>query len=397
MAISRRSTQQIGRVPSFMIGAIAAVALAACSSSGNGSATGASTTPAGQSSPASSAAVGQAAAAKALYTQLMGAPTLGLSVPLTTKPPAGKKVYWLAGNVEVINQLTSAVQAATTALGWDYHSISYTYGDPQSTSGAIQQAVAAHADYIVISGASVAAMGQGLQEAKAAHIPVFDMSGQEAPEGSGNGVYSDPISLDGVTKGSEALIDFAIAQSNADAHILYVNYTDSPTLAATETAVKKSLPQLCSACSITDVDVTSSALGDGSIPGLVVSALQRDPSINYVFFAFDSVFTGVPQAVEAAGLSGRVKLIGYELSAAEVAALQGGSLAAGVPLPEGEMAWAALDEAARYSEGMNLDWPAHQELSLTLWTPKNVPSTLKGEWQGIDGYQNQFKQLWRVG
>jgi ribose transport system substrate-binding protein len=380
-----------------MIGAVAAVTLAACSSGGNGGATGASTTPAGQSSPASAAAAGQAAAAKALYTQLMGTPTLGLSVPLKTKPPAGKQVYWLAGNVEVINQLTTAVQAATTALGWDYHSISYTYGDPQSTSGAIEQAVAAHADYIVISGSSVAAMGQGLQQAKAAHIPVFDMSGQEAPEGSGNGVYSDPISLAGVTKGSQAVIDFAIAQSNADAHILYVNYTDSPTLAATETAIKKSLPQLCSACSLTDVDVTSSALGDGSIPGLVVSALQRDPSINYVFFAFDSVFTGVPEAVEAAGLSGRVKLIGYELSAAEVAALQGGSLAAGVPLPEGEMAWAALDEAARYSEGMNLDWPAHQELSLTLWTPQNVPSTLKGEWQGINGYQNQFKQLWHVG
>jgi hypothetical protein len=46
---------------------------------------------------------------------------------------------------------------------------------------------------------------------------------------------------------------------------------------------------------------------------------------------------------------------------------------------------------------MNLDWPAHQELSLTLWTPQNVPSTLKGEWQGINGYQNQFKQLWHVG
>jgi ribose transport system substrate-binding protein len=380
-----------------MIGAIAAVTLAACSSSADGGATGASTTPVGQSSPANAAAAGQAAAAKALYTKLMGTPTLGLSVPLKTKPPADKQVYWLAGNVEVINQLTTAVQAATTALGWDYHSISYTYGDPQSTSGAIEQAVAAHADYIVISGSSIAAMGQGLQEAKAAHIPVFDMSGQEAPEGSGNGVYADPISLDGVTEGSQAVIDFAIAQSNADAHILYVNYTDSPTLAATETAVKKSLPQLCSACSITDVDVSSSALGDGSIPGLVVSALQRDPSINYVFFAFSSVFTGVPEAIQAAGLSGQVKLIGYQLSAEEVAALQDGSLAAGVPLPQGEMAWATLDEAARYSEGMNLDWPAHQELSLTLWTPQNVPSTLKGEWLGINGYQNQFKQLWHVG
>jgi ribose transport system substrate-binding protein len=380
-----------------MIGATIALTLVACSSSGDGGAKGASTTPVGQSSPANSAAAGQAAAAKERYTKLIGAPTLGISVPLKTKPPTGKQVYWLAGNDQSIEPLTTAVKAATTALGWDYHSIAYTYGDPQSTSGAIEQAVAAHADYIVISGASIDSMGQGLQQAKAAHIPVFDMSGQEEPEGSGNGVYSDPISLDGVVKGSQALIDFAIAESNADAHILYVNYTDSPVLAATETAIKKSLPQLCSTCSITDVDVTSSALGDGSIPGLVVSALQRDPSINYVFFAFSGVFTGVPEAVEAAGLSDRVKLTGYQLSAEEVAALQDDSLAAGVPLPQGEMAWAALDEAARYSEGMDLDWPAHQVLSLTLWTPQNVPSTLKGEWQGINGYQNQFKQLWHVG
>jgi hypothetical protein len=161
MAVSRRSLQRIRRVASLMIGATIALTLAACSSGGNGGATGASTTPAGQSSPASAAAAGQAAAAKARYTKLIGAPTLGLSVPLKTKPPAGKQVYWLAGNVESIENITTAVKAATTALGWDYHSISYTYGDPQSTSGAIEQAVAAHADYIVISGSSIAASSFG--------------------------------------------------------------------------------------------------------------------------------------------------------------------------------------------------------------------------------------------
>jgi hypothetical protein len=46
---------------------------------------------------------------------------------------------------------------------------------------------------------------------------------------------------------------------------------------------------------------------------------------------------------------------------------------------------------------MDLDWPSHEVLSLTLRTTQNVPSTSKGEWQGVDGLQEQFKQLWHVG
>ena len=59
MAVSRRSVQRIGRVASLVIGATIALTLAACSSGGNGGATGASTTPAGQSSRSEERRVGK--------------------------------------------------------------------------------------------------------------------------------------------------------------------------------------------------------------------------------------------------------------------------------------------------------------------------------------------------
>jgi ribose transport system substrate-binding protein len=334
--------------------------------------------------------------AQAHVALLEKTPSLGITTPLKSKPAHGKKVVWLEGNAESVVPLTAGVQAATAALGWQYTAIPFTYGDPQSTSSAMSQAVSEHPNFIVVSGQSVATLGQGLVAAKAAHIPVFCMICVNGAEGAKNDIYANPSGLPSNVAGANALMDFAIAKSKGAANILYVNYPDSPTLASTATAVDADLKKACAKCTVTSLNVSTADLGGTAIPGDVVAALQRNPQINYVFLAFSGLFSGVPQALQSAGFGSKVKLMVYEPDSDTLAAVKAGSVAAVLPLAQGETAWATLDEAARFSEGMNLDSAAHQVLSLTLWTGGNVPSGITTEWNGVENYQGQFEKLWHV-
>lgn len=351
----------------------------------------------GSKEPKSADAAALVDAARARYEAFAAEPDFGLDVALPRAPEQGIEVAWLEGNAEAIKALTAGVKEATAALGWKLTTIPYTYGDPQSTSSALSQAVARRVSYVITSGGSEAALGQGLEAAKAAGIPVFDIFGGEEPRGEANGIYAAPNNLTTVIDGTTALVDYAIAESEASAKILYVNYPDSPTLAAAAAGVDEHVRTACPDCEITKLNLTGADLGSGAAPGQVVSALQRDRGIAFVLFGFSGVFTGVPEALSAAGLQDRVDLLVFQPGADALDHLKKGSVAVGLPFPQGASAWAAVDAAARLSLGVALDDASYQHLQVPLWTPDSVPQDIAGEYQGVQGYQDGYKELWKVG
>ena len=134
----------------------------------------------------------------------------------------------------------------------------------------------------------------------------------------------------------------------------------------------------------------------------VVAYLQSHPDINYVLFTFADLAAGSAQAIRAAGLSSKVKLIG---------AVENASIVKGVPAtykawtlsPNEYMGMVMVDAAARLSVGEPLTGQYQTEIYHNpTWILDSAPeakalSATSNTWPGPTGYVQQFEHLWKVG
>jgi ribose transport system substrate-binding protein len=386
-----------------LIVAVGLVVTAACSSSGTKASTASNTTTAAGASAGSGSGSGSgsgdsaaAAAAKArVDPYLQPSTSIGITTPLSAKPPSGKKVYWLEGNIQSIIPITSGFKEAAAALGWNLTVLSYDAADPQAPSSAMRQAVNAGADYIAVSGQTVSTLGQGLEAAKAKHIPVFDMYSTDPVQGASNGIYAN-IGGPAFSQKSEALLsDFIIADSGGKANVLFVNIPDFAILQVVANAVNTEFKSSCATCKVTPLNVSVTDLTSGAVGSQVVSSLQSNTNLGYVLLSIGDLATGLPQSLATANVAGRAKIVGGVPNREEVQSLIDNKAAAYIPLGRPESGWATMDAIARYAEGMDVAQAEHELLPIEIWTPQNVPKPAT-DFAGPAGYQAQFKQLWKV-
>ena len=382
------------------------IATAACGSSKSnssgvtvtttsGGATTTAAASAGAASPAGSSSDPGAAAKTRIEPYLKPATSIGITTPLTGKPPAGKKVYWLEGNIQSILPITGGFKEAASALGWSLTVLTYDPADPQGPSAAMRQAVDAGADYIAISGQSIAILGQALDAAKAKKIPVIDMYSTDEVGGAANGIYANVGGTPSSQRSAALLSDFVIADSGGDANVLFVNVPDFKILQIVADAVDGNFKTQCPTCSVTPLNVSIGDLTGGTVASQVVSTLQSKSKIDYVYVTIGDLATGLPEALQAAGLAGKVKIVGGVPNTEQVQSLIDGKAAAYTVLGRPASAWAAMDVMARLSLGMDPDATGHELLPAVIWTPDNVPKPAQ-DYQGAENYQAQFKKLWGV-
>ncbi len=90
------------------------------------------------------------------------------------------------------------------------------------------------------------------------------------------------------------------------------------------------------------------------MPSAVASQLQADDSINYAFFSFGSLPSGVTAALADAGLADQVTVYGQDFSAFGLEELVAGTMGAWSADPKAYAGWLMVDAAARLSLGMEL-------------------------------------------
>ncbi len=394
----------VRRALAAMVGSLV-IATAACGSSKSSSSgattaatVGVTTTAAasaGAASPAGSSADPGAAAKTRIDPYLKPATSIGITTPLTGKPPAGTKVYWLEGNIQSILPITGGFKEAASALGWNLTVLTYDPADPQGPSAAMRQAVDGGADYIAVSGQSIDILGQALDAAKAKKIPVIDMYSTDEVGGAANGIYANVGGTPFSQRSAALLSDFVIADSGGDANVLFVNVPDFKILQIVADAVDGNFKTQCPTCSVTPLNVSIGDLTGGTVASQVVSTLQSKSKIDYVYVTIGDLATGLPEALQAAGLADKVKIVGGVPNTEQVQSLIDGKAAAYTPLGRPASAWAAIDVMARLSVGMDADAKGHELLPSVIWTADNVPKPAQ-DYQGAENYQAQFKKLWGV-
>lgn len=341
------------------------------------------------SAPADSDPAAAAAARVEGYLEDSG--SIGLDTPLSGVPEEGVQVYWLEGNIPPIIALTPGFESATDALGWDLTVVSYDPADAQGPSAAVQQAVSGGADYIAISGQPIPALGEGLEAAKEAGIPVINMFSTDEPGGAENGIYANVGGVAHTQHTGQALADYVIADSGGEAHVLFTSVPDFPILQIFAEASLEQYESMCPDCTVTPMDVSIADMTSGATTSLAISAMQTNPEINYVSVAIGFLSTGLPEALDAADMEAGIVGWGPELTQIQyliddqaTAFVQGGNPSA---------SWYAVDVMARLSLGMDPQAEEHDALPIAIWTPENTPEPA-AMYQGPDGYEDQFKALW---
>jgi ribose transport system substrate-binding protein len=336
-----------------------------------------------------------AAAQERVDPYLEPADSIGIDEPLDGPIEEGRSVFWLEGNIQSIRPITTGFEDATEAAGWDLTTISYDVSDPQAPGAAMQQAVQGGADYIAVSGQSIDILGEAMTAAQDAGIPVIQLFSTDEVGGEDNGVFGNVGSSESSRASYPLLADLVIADSGGTAEVLLVNVPDFPILQVADEAITSQFESECPECTVTPLDLTIADLTGGTVPSQVVSALQTNPNIEYVFVVIGDLAAGLPEAIDGAGLLDQVKILGNVPNEEQIQSLADGDSFAYLPLPRPFAGWAAVDAMLRLDQGMDVP-PEHEVLPIEIWTSETVPQPIE-EYEGPEGYQSQFEELWGAG
>jgi len=387
----------------ILVTACVAVASACSSSSSTSATTAASTSPAGSASaaPATSAAsTGVAQATSQIATLLTEPSAIPATSPLPHAPAKGVKVAFLTCSAAACSLLNPGFTAAAKALGWDPTVITYNAATPGQ---AVQQAIDAGYKYIATTSITLSTITPQVQEAKAKGVALFGAYTDDTPSGTQNGLYGVAQNGAGDLKTGAMMADWLIANSGGHANAVYVDIPLYPSLVGQGQGAQAEFARLCRGCSFATLPVSVTQLGAGQVPAAIVAYLRSHPSVNYVYLSFQDLDAGVAGAIRAAGLAGKVKIVGTEGQASQLQEVVNGQEAMWSILPEPYVMWVVVDWMARLSEGVLTPSSlsaTDQGVAFIVDTPAKASAQLTangGNWPGPTNYQAQFEKLWHVG
>jgi ribose transport system substrate-binding protein len=374
----------------LLVAGLLAAAVTACSS-GSSSSTAASST---GSASSSSVAAAQAYAAPYLKTPT----SVGITAKLKSKPAPGKLLVKLIYPTPTEQAASRYTAEAAALIGWKYKPITIA-ATPEGIQQAFQSALQLNPAPAVIeeAGYDVATFKAQLAEAKQRGIHVITDSAT-APAGP-DGIDATVNAPAAAYGDGKILAAYVIGESNGNVHAASFNISSITVINNFVSGFQAGLKEWCASCTDTVVNQQESDLGS-DLPQNVVSALQANPSVNYAVFSFGDMTEGVDQALRAAGLAGRVKIVGQTADTSNIAAIKAGTEDAFVSFNNPLLGYETVDAAARLTEGMT------EPASTASWLPEqiitkanvdSIPIDSYGQYYGVQDYQAAFKALWNVG
>jgi ribose transport system substrate-binding protein len=232
-------------------------------------------------------------------------------------------------------------------------------------------------------------------------VPVYEKAGVTlVPISVGDVTVSKTVPTNISTKAQglatgEAIANWVIADSDASAQILFFNVPAYATLNPFVQGFKATVGKGCEKCTITDLEATIDQVAAGKVNDLIVSALQRNPDVDYVLTSGGTLIHGLPSALNAAGI--KVTLAGGSATVEEQEYIRAGHPAAFVSYPLEQFVWQAVDAAARVSVGIEppKDYGVSPFQVLTKEGITDVPSGVSYDFP--KDFREQYKIAWQVG
>ena len=385
--VRRRGPRRHRRVAGAVLTAALGLVIAACSSTSTGTST-AGTTTAGSSVIGSSTSSGVQAAEAEL--KVAEARPASVSLPTVSTPiPSGKTVSFVHCGVAVCDTIAAAIKNAAAVLGWKVDVIP-TNGTPASVKAAWDTVVRLHPAVAFGSGFNRALFASEASQLASMKVPVMDWSTLDSPGQGITFVKGGPSEVPVV---GEQMAAWVVASTQGKADTLYINLPTFVILQPVMEGFDSYYKQWCPGCKLSTMSVPLTSIGT-TAPSLIVSYLRAHPDINRIAVGYDGVDVGLPAALAAAGLSGKVKFIGEAPTATNLAYVQAGTEAATVAQGYYEI-WAMyLDAAARALTGQSLAPDNAWKVPWFLVTQSNY-SQGTGYAPIVTNLDGQLKQIWK--
>ncbi len=319
---------------------------------------------------------------------------IGPTIPLDSVPEA-KTVAWLECSLPSCAAIGVGFKDATDALGWKLEVVTYS----TDAAAAFQQAIDLGVDYVASTGTSQAVLQDQIDAAAAAGIGYFSCFDTSPPEGEANNIWTQCGDETAVFASGDRLSNQIIVDSGGTANVLMVNIPDFAVLVSEREGSEAAYEANCPDCKFTELALTLDQLLAGEVAGAVVSAVQADPSIDYIHFAFDGLTTGVSSVLADADLLEGRNLVGVDFSGAVLQEIVDGTMKFWSANPKAYSAWLMVDGMARHSIGQeNTEERANALLpSFVVSSPEQAePLVASDGWPGPDGMAEQFKTLWGI-
>lgn len=358
---------------------------AACGGSG-----GSGSAPAAATSP-SSALTGVAQAGQRLAAYENPAPTISLPV-LPARPAAGKTIDFVTCPLASCLEIQRAAQAAAQAVGWTVRV--YNGGVTPATFVSAMNAVAANPGDGVLGIGILPNSAISLQLAvlKAKHVPWVAVA---SPSPTGSDMLANFSSAPEIALSGKVMADWITGDSGGKASVAYFWDPVFTQHLAAKDAFAAEMTALCPGCAVS-VQTTSFTTGIGTTdPGQIVSYLQRNPGTGYIVIGLGDATAGVPQALAAAGLAGKVKIVTRLADTVNFKDIQSGTQAMSVTEETYEIGWRMIDALARYFSGSSMTCCTAPIGTVHVITRSALPASLSVPYS-VPGYEQFFLKAWHL-
>lgn len=364
--------------------------LAACGSSKATSANGGGSATA-NAAATSNSPTGVAQAQSQLTAYENPNPTISLPA-LSTKPPAGKTIDFLTCPLASCTEIQQAAQAAAKQLGWTVRVFDGGL-TPATFVSAMNDIVQNPGDGVLGIGILPnSAISTQLAALKAKNVPFVAVA---SPSPIGDDMIANFSSSPEIALSGKVMADWIVADSSAKANVAYFWDPELTQHLAAKDAFVGETQKVCPQCKVS-VQTTSFTTGIGTTdPGQIVSYLQSNPDTNYLVIGIGDATAGVPQALAAAGLAGKVKIVTRLADSINFKDIAAGTETMGVTEETYEIGWRMVDALARNMLGDSMACCTAPIATVHVITKADLPPNLNVAYS-VPNYQNYFLKAWHL-
>ena len=344
-------------------------------------------------SATSAGAADQVAAATAAMRPYLAVPTkINQTVPLKGKYSTDKPWIIITCELPQCHVISDGAVAAAKAAKMPYKVTSYNTTDGATLTAAVKNALQFNPVAVTPIGYSQA-LWNNLQ-------PLYKKAGVFiTPMALGDSVPSDVVTQGAAggadyIKAGQVMANYVTATSKGTAKALVMDVPAYAVLKAFGDGFKGQMAKGCSGCKVTALDLTPAQLATNGIVPAIISALQKDRSIDYLVNTDGAFIGGLEPALKAAGITG-LNIVSGSPDINNATAVKNGTQLAIIASPESQYGWIGMDIVLRTMLKMTVPL-ADGGRPIQLLTKQNIGTPSVAGMTAPDDYQAQYKKLWGV-
>jgi ribose transport system substrate-binding protein len=327
------------------------------------------------------------AAAKAAVAQYSGKPTaFPVDAPLKSKP-TGKTFAYFQCSTPVCALFTQILQPTQKLLGYKL-SVVKAGASANEVQAAMNSIVSLNPAGVLLPASDPNQFLKQIKQLQQAKVPI-SANGILNPQNYG--IQADFINNSVDALAGKLMADWAVANSGGG-EVAFYGVPELSVSAPIRDAFNAEMARVCSSCTVRHVDIPVASIGTDA-PSRVVSDLQSHPNTKAIAFVTSEAGTGLPAALNAAGL--KVKIVGGGPTPATLGYIKQGQWDAAIGVDFPTMLWAQVDALARLASRQPLT--SGEKLGLPpiqILTKSDITFDPTKGWVAYPDFAQRFAKLW---